>query len=101
MIFTDERVIFYSEKEHLAELLANKSFDEVCDELENYKAVLVNAGESRYTAPQRLVQLLTAPLIPVLFVVMGFKYVVTGDKYLDSWLRKIGLTSEILNKYFL
>ena len=101
MIFTDERAIFYSETEHLAELLANKNFDEVYDELENYKAVLVNAGEPRYSAPQRLVQLLTVPLIPVLFVVMGFKYVITGDKYLDSWLRKIGLTSERVNKYFL
>ena len=101
MIFTDERNIWHSEQEDLANFLANKSFDEVYDDLNNYKSILVFSGEPRYTAPQRLMQLITAPLIPVLFVVMGIKYVITGDKYLDSWLRKIGLTSEIVNKYFL
>lgn len=101
MIFSDERYIWSSEQEQLAELLANKSYDQVYDELHKYKSILVVSGEPRYTAPQRLIQLLTAPLIPVLFVVMGIKYVLTGDKYLDSWLRRIGLTSEKINKYFL
>jgi len=101
MIFTDERHIWNSEQEDLAELLANKSYDEVYDILHKYKSILVVSGEPRYTAPQRLIQLITAPLIPVLFVVMGVKYVITGDKYLDSWLRKIGLNSERTNKYFL
>ena len=101
MIFTDERAIWNSEQEQLAELLTNKSYDEVYDELHKYKSVLVVSGEPRYTAPQRLIQLLTAPLIPFLVIIMGIKYVVTGDKYLDSWLRKIGMTSERTNKYFL
>jgi len=101
MIFTDERNIWHSEQENLAELLANKNYDEVYDELQKYKSILVMSGGSRYTAPQRMIQLITAPLIPVLFVVMGVKYVITGDKYLDSWLRRMGLNSERVNKYFL
>ena len=101
MIFTDERHIWDSDQEQLAKLLANKSYDEVYDELYRYKSIHVLCGEPRYTAPQRLIQLLTAPLIPFLFIVMGVKYVITGDKYLDAWLIKIGLTSERINKYFL
>ena len=101
MIFTDERHIWDLEQDNLAELLANKSYHEVYDELHKYKSILVVSGEPRYTAPQRLIQLLTTPLLPVLFVAMGVKYVITGDKYLDSWLRKIGLNSERTNKYFL
>ncbi len=101
MIFTDERHIWHTEQEQLANSLANKSYDDVYNELENYRSILVFKGEPKYTAPQRLMQLLTVPLIPVLFVVMGVKYVITGDKYLDSWLRRIGMTSERVNKYFL
>ena len=101
MIFTHERHIWHAEQEDLAELLANKNHDEVYAILHKYKSILVVSGEPRYTALQRLIQLITVPLIPVLFVVMGVKYVLTGDKYLDSWLRKIGLTSERTNKYFL
>ena len=73
----------------------------ISGELHKYKSILVISGEPRYTAPQRLIQLLTAPLIPFLLIAMGVKYVITGDKYLDSWLMKIGLTSERTNKYFL
>ena len=101
MIFSDERNIWNSEQEDLAELLANKSRDDVYDELHKYKSILVVSGDTRYTAVQRAVQLLTAPLLPLLFILMGVKWIMTGDKYLDSWLCKVGMTSEMTNKYFL
>ena len=100
MIFTDERSIWNNDQEELSELLANKSCEEVFDILEEYKYLLVKL-DPRHTALQRLIQLLTSPLIPVLIIIMGIKYIVTGDKYLDSWLRKIGMTSKRTNKYFL
>lgn len=101
MIFSDERNIWNSEQEDLAELLANKNQDEIFDILDGYKSLLVKVGEPRYTTAQRLIQLLTIPLIPCLFLLMGVKYIITGDKYLDSWLCKIGMNSERTHKYFL
>ena len=73
MIFSDERNIWHSEQEDLASLLANKNQDEIYEILENYKSILVVVGKPRYTAPQRLIQLLTTPLIPVLFLTYGCK----------------------------
>jgi hypothetical protein len=101
MIFTDERDIWFSDQDELASKLANKSHEDIFNILEDYKSILVVSGSPRYTATQRLIQLLSAPLIPFLILLMGVKWVLTGDKYLDSWLKRIGLTTEITRKYFL
>ena len=101
MIFSDERNIWFSEQEDLAGMLANKSKDDVFEILEDYKSILVKKGKPRYTAIQRFVQILTLSLVPFLFILMFIKWVFTGEKHLDSWFRKAGLTNEITNKYFL
>jgi hypothetical protein len=101
MIFSDERNIWFSEQEDLAGRLANKSEDDIFEILEEYKSILVKKGKTRYTGMQRLIQILTIPLMPVLVILMFVKWVCTGDKYLDSWLRRLGLTSERTNKYFM
>jgi hypothetical protein len=101
MIFSDEKNLWNSEQEALAASLANKSEDDIFEILENYRSILVKKGRARYTAIQRLIQILTVPLFPVLFLLMFIKWICTGDKYLDSWFCKIGLTSERTNKYFM
>ena len=101
MINTDERNLWFSEQDDLACLLADKSQEEIFEILEDYKSILVKSRRSRYTAIQRSIQILTLPLVPILFLIMFIKWIFTGDKYLDSWFRKVGLTTEITNKYFM
>ena len=101
MIFSDEKELWFSEQDTLAHLLANKSHEEVFEVLDNYKSILVKVGKTKYTAAQRLIQILTIPLMPILVILMFVKWVFTGDKYLNSWLNRIGLTSERTDKYFM
>lgn len=101
MIFSDERSMWNSEQEDLAGRLANKSEDDIFEILEEYKSILVKKGKTRCTAAQRLIQILTVPLFPFLFLLMFIKWICTGEKHLDSWFCKIGLTSERTNKYFM
>ncbi len=98
---TQNRKTLYSdEMEDLADLLANKSRHEIYDILEEYDSVLVLTFTGRYTAMQRATQILTIPVIPLFFILMGIKWIVTGDKYLDSWFRKVGLSANTMDKYF-
>ena len=101
MIFSDEKELWFSEQDTLAYLLANKSQEEVFETLDNYKSILVKVDKTKYTAAQRLIQILTIPLMPILVIMMFVKWVFTGDKYLNSWLNRIGLTSERTDKYFM
>tara|TARA_R110000787_G_scaffold264649_1_gene370568 strand:- start:329 stop:634 length:306 start_codon:yes stop_codon:yes gene_type:complete len=101
MIFSDEKELWASEQETLAYLLANKSQSDIFDILNDYKSILVKVGKPKYTAAQRLIQILTVPLMPILLILMFVKWVLTGDKYLNSWLNRIGLTSERTDKYFM
>jgi len=101
MIFSDERTLWADEQNELAILLANKSQDEVGEILEGYSKLLIKSSGRKERRLQRLVQLCTAPLLPILFLLMPIKWLLTGDKYLDSWLCKIGMTAERTKKYFL
>ena len=101
MIFSDEKDLWFSEQDTLAHLLANKSQSDVFDILNDYKSILVKVGKPKYTASQRLIQVLTIPLMPILVILMFVKWVLTGDKYLNSWLNRIGLTSARTDKYFM
>ena len=93
--------MYSDEIEDLADLLANKSRDDIYDILEAYDSVLVLTFTGKYTAIQRAIQILTIPTIPFLIILMGIKWIVTGDKYLNTWLCKIGLSASIANKYFI
>ena len=101
MIFSDEKELWFSEQDTLAHLLANKSQSDIFDILDNYKSILVKVGKPKYTVAQRLIQISTIPLMPILLILMLVKWVLTGDKYLNSWLNKVGLTSERTDKYFM
>tara|TARA_R110000765_G_scaffold11095_1_gene35405 strand:- start:288 stop:593 length:306 start_codon:yes stop_codon:yes gene_type:complete len=99
---TQNRKNMYSnEIEDLADLLANKSRDDIYDILEAYDSVLVLTFTGKYTAIQRAIQILTIPTVPLFFILMGIKWIITGDKYLNTWLCKIGLSASITNKYFI
>tara|TARA_B110000902_G_scaffold69158_1_gene81936 strand:+ start:378 stop:683 length:306 start_codon:yes stop_codon:yes gene_type:complete len=96
----NRKTIYSQEQEDIAALLANKSRDDIYDILEVYDSVLVLTFTGKYTAIQRAIQILTVPIIPLFFILMGIKWIVTGDKYLDSWFRKIGLSANTADKYF-
>ena len=99
---TQNRKNMYSnEIEDLADLLANKSRDDIYDILEAYDSVLVLTFTGKYTAIQRAIQILTIPTVPLFFILMGIKWIITGDKYLNSWICRVGLSASITNKYFL
>ena len=93
--------IYNQEQEDLAALLANKSRDDIYDIIGGREYVMLPALDHKYTSIQRAVQVLTIPIIPLFFILMGIKWIVTGDKYLNSWLCKVGLSASITNKYFL
>tara|TARA_R110002110_G_C12993706_1_gene675027 strand:- start:136 stop:441 length:306 start_codon:yes stop_codon:yes gene_type:complete len=97
----NRKTIYIQEQEDLAELLANKSRDDIYDILEGYSYLMLPTLNHKYTAIQRAIQVLTIPTIPFLIILMGIKWIVTGDKYLNSWLCKIGLSASITNKYFI
>jgi len=97
----NRKTIYNQEQEDLAALLANKSRDDIYDIIEGREFVMLPILNPKYTAMQRATQILTIPVIPLFFILMGVKWIVTGDKYLNSWLRKVGLTASITDKYFL
>ena len=97
----NRKTIYMQEQEYLADLLANKSRHEIYNILEEYDSIVLPILNQKYTPMQRAVQVLTIPTIPFLFILMGIKWIVTGDKYLNSWLCKIGLSASITNKYFI
>tara|TARA_R110000851_G_scaffold173075_1_gene319386 strand:+ start:94 stop:399 length:306 start_codon:yes stop_codon:yes gene_type:complete len=93
--------IYNQEQEDLAALLANKSRDDIYDIIGGREYVMLPILNPKYTAIQRATQLLTIPVIPLFFILMGIKWIVTGDKHLDSWFRKIGVSAATVDKYFL
>ena len=99
MIFSDERMIYCDEQDQLSVELENKSRDEIYDILEGYSKILVEDVDFNYTALQRVIKLLCYFLVPLLFVVSLIKWVATGDRYIDSWVKRIGLT-KLFKKYF-
>ena len=97
----NRKTIYSQDQEDLAVLLANKSRDDIYDIIKGREYVMLPTLNHKYTVIQRAIQVLTIPIIPLFFILMGIKWIVTGDKYLNSWLCKIGLSASITNKYFL
>ena len=97
----NRKTIYNQEQDDLSALLANKSRDDIYDIIEGREFVMLPTLNHKYTAIQRATQLLTIPVLPLFFILMGIKWIVTGDKYLNSWLCKVGLTAAITDKYFL
>ena len=96
-IFTDERTLWADDQDKLSVLLENKSRDAINDLLEDYKYLLVKDNKQDKSAKLRVIQILTLPVIPLLIVLMPIKWILTGDKYLDSWMKWVKLNT----KYFL
>ena len=97
----NRKTIYMQEQEDLADLLANKSRHEIYNILEEYDSIVLPILNQKYTPMQRAVQVITIPTIPFLLSLMGFKWIITGDKYLASWFRKIGVSAATLDKYFI
>lgn len=94
MRFIDEKQMWYSEVESLAADLANKSEREVFDLL-NERDVIQLATCERIKTPA-MGRLLLILLMPALLILSATKWILTGDKYLDSWIKKLHCT-KLLN----
>jgi hypothetical protein len=100
MIFNDERAIYCDEQEEISIKFENKSRDEIYDMLEDYDKILILSGDVKYKWYERFGQVLTIPLIPILLLLVGVKWMVTGDQYLNSWCKKSGI-ERVLRRYFI
>lgn len=89
MINLDERSLWWSEQDKLARVLSNKTPDEINELLEMYNYIFV-LKYNKVTPLQRIVKVLTLTLIPFLLLTGCVKWVLTGDRFLDGWLQKIG-----------
>ncbi len=96
-IYSDERGLWSSEQEDLSVLLENKSRDDVYDILENYKYLFVESKRPKKSAWFRAIQILTIPISIIFLCLMPLKWILTGDKHLDSWVKFFRINPE----YFL
>lgn len=101
MLFKGERVLWCAEVEKIASLMANKSAEEIEEILEQYDVVSIKAiDRPKESALRRLVKaLLFIPVHLGAFLLMGVKWLITGDQYLDSWIKRSRLLSMALDLY--
>ena len=85
--------MYCDEREELSVELENKSRDDIYDILEGYNKILVVDADLNYSAMQRVIKLLCYLLVPILVIVSVVKWIATGDQYLNSWAKKLGLAS--------
>lgn len=99
MLLNDERILWSSETEELALKLENKSRDEILDILEDGDVIRIRQGDIKSTLMQRISCILTAiPFVIILFGASAIKQLITGDRYLNSWVRKLKM-EEFLKKH--
>ncbi len=86
MRFKDERNMWHSETEDLAEALADKSASEIQEILDEHDVITLRTGErERLNIFNRLFWIAAFPILFSLFCV---KWLLTGDGHLDSWAKK-------------
>jgi hypothetical protein len=86
MRFTDERELWCSDVEDIAEKLANKDLHAVLDILEVNNVICLTSIDRPKTSA--LGRISSVPVFAVLMVASLIKWVVTGDRYLDSWIKR-------------
>lgn len=86
MRFKDERQLWYSEVEDLSEMLANKTAEEVNLILDDADVIRLQSSEQpKAGIPSRLFGVV---LWPIFVLILCVKWLICGDRYLDSWGRK-------------
>ena len=93
MRFYDERNLWYSETEELAEKLANTGVREIQEILDEHDVVRIRSCDRpKTTALGRLL----FPFVAITFLfIMPVKWVITGNSYFDAvsckykWIRKL------------
>lgn len=89
MRFSDEKQMWYVDTERLAKQMANKSEQELFDIFYEHDIIkIVSTDRPRVTTFNRL--MFVVLFIP-LSILAATKWVVSGDKYLDSWAKKYKL----------
>lgn len=94
MRFSDEKYMWYADTEKLAEKLANKTERQVQDILDEYNIIKLTTGDRPdVTALGRVTTvLLFIPLVIATVV----KWFLTGDRYLDSWVKRSKLVTRLI-----
>ena len=86
MRFKDERVLWFSETEILAAKLANKTEYELQEIFDESDIIELRTGKAKKVSfIGRFLSLIVFPLLVVLSL---FKWLLTGDRYLDSWFKR-------------
>lgn len=92
MLINDERELWFSELEDLAVMLEGKTRDEILDILDENDVIAIKSGDVKSTMFQRIVRTITfIPFVVILFTLSGIKFIITGDKYLNSWVKRAGV----------
>ena len=94
MRFSDEKHMWYSDTEKLAEKLANRTEQQVQDILDTHHVIKLTTGDRPdVTALGRVTMvLLFVPLVIATVV----KWFLTGDRYLDSWVKRSKLLTRLV-----
>lgn len=94
MIFTDEKEMWYSETEKLAEKLSNKTqreIQEILDESDVIALRSIDRPKDNKILNRFVFILLFVPLL----LLSAIKWIFTGDKYLDSWFKKYKMLDKL------
>lgn len=94
MRFSDEKYMWHSDTEKLAEKLANKTEKQVQDILDDHNIIKLTTGDRpTVTIGGRI----TLILLFVPLVIAGcFKWCLTGDWYLDSWVKRSTIMTKLV-----
>jgi hypothetical protein len=86
--------LWYAETEDLSHKLANKSARELQEIFDSGDIIeLRTAKDKRVNTIGRL---LSVPTFVLLILLSGVKWLVTGDRYLDSWFKQSKILSKII-----
>ena len=86
MRFTDEKPMWYADTERLAKQLANKTERDIQDILDKHDVIKLRSTER---PSESLMNRVVLVVVFIPFVMLSLiKWMVTGDMYLDSWIKK-------------
>lgn len=95
MRFKDEKEMWYADTEHLAAKLADKSQKEIQEILDDRDVIKLRSCER--SSISFLGRLSSIVVFPSLIILMAVKWLVSGDRYLDSWAKKYKFLNSIIN----
>jgi hypothetical protein len=94
MRFLDEKELWNSEVEDVAEKLANKSKVEIIDIL--YEQDVIRLRSTTRPKNNLFNRLMFIILVIPLFILCGIKWCFTGNMYLDSWEKRYKILALVI-----